>query len=326
MSWLKSLAKNKQLKACFCLRQDGIAMVLFDMVSKRALVHEFITLDGQNEKDLQFGLLELVERYELMGHECRLVLTPNQYQLLTSDCLNVPSEELAQAIKWRMKGLLDYPLDDVVMDVFEIPPHGLSAQKKMVFVAACQHSWLQQRMVLFKKALLTVTQVDISDLALRNLIKQQSAPNETVACLFIDSLTSKILICFDGNLYLVRQLSNHFRLNDTQGVEQLLNSIVVEIKRSYDYCHSELKLNTPTKLLVSPRVVWHKKLFEYLTHHLAIPNESNEVTTVVPLNVNQYFDNEQNINLDKQAQILLALGGGLEGESDLDKVEDHAAN
>jgi len=303
MKWFDALLKKQQYHPCFCLRQEGVSMVIFDQNSQKITAHEFITADLNDDEEVQLLLLELSNRYDLAGKKCQLVLMPGQYQLLMTERLEVPMEEMAQALKWRIKGLLDYPIDDVSISVCEIPPHGISGQKKAVFLAATQQSWLEKKIDQFGRAYMSISNVTIADMAIRNIISDKYDNGQPLACLYIDTLVSKIIIYNKHNLFLIRQLSHNINLNDKGAMSSALDNILLEVQRSYDYCVSELKLNSPSKLIVSPRVVSHKELYDYLQTNLSTPVEAIDL---IP-----YLQVEESLSLERQSQLLLPIGCGL---------------
>src|SRR5450756_1442903 len=61
-------------------------------------------------------LQQAAQEYELGRYRCATLLHPAEYQLLMVDAPNVPREELKAAIRWRVKDLLDYHIDDATMD------------------------------------------------------------------------------------------------------------------------------------------------------------------------------------------------------------------
>src|SRR5687768_6611414 len=64
-------------------------------------------------KDFERVTKELgVERYQ-----CLSVLPSTDYQLLLVDAPNVPAPELKAAVRWKLKDMLDYHVDDATIDV-----------------------------------------------------------------------------------------------------------------------------------------------------------------------------------------------------------------
>src|ERR1700682_6206273 len=55
-------------------------------------------------------------------HQCLTLLPSSDYQLLLVEAPNVPPAELKTAVRWRIKDMLDYHLEDAPIDVLDIPP------------------------------------------------------------------------------------------------------------------------------------------------------------------------------------------------------------
>ena len=57
----------------------------------------------------------------LERYQCTTLLDPGEYQLLMVDAPNVPPPELKSAIRWSVKDLLDFHIDDATVDVLDVP-------------------------------------------------------------------------------------------------------------------------------------------------------------------------------------------------------------
>jgi MSHA biogenesis protein MshI len=305
------LFKSNKKQLAFCLRSDSIAMSIANQNGEIEYC-DFITLQDNKLDDIQMTLKELVSRHQLLGYRCQWVLLPGQYQLLMTDALNIPLEEQAQALRWKMKGLIEYPVDDTAVDIFSIPPHGISGQRKKLFIVATQMSWLEKHVKLFEHSSLKVNKINIADLALRNLISAKEQEQGPFVFFYVESSACKVFIYFGRDLYLVRQLA--ININDTQ--EQVLESIILELQRSFDYCESELKLRAPIKLLLTPKVQLFKGLVERLKENISSPIES--------LNLNDFAISGTTFEPELQAQCLVTAGAVL--ENSLTQERQHATS
>jgi MSHA biogenesis protein MshI len=287
--------KKSGSKLAFCLRHDGVSMAMVNAEHK--ITHcEYIAFKTESLKDIQLSILEFVERYQLVGFPCHWVLYPGQYQLITTDNIDVAENELAQAIKWRVKGLIEYSIDDVTIDACIIPPHGINGQRNKVFVIAAQTSWLQTRLKIFEQSYLNVRKIIHADMAIRNLIMAKEILHGPFICFYLDASICKIIIYFANDLYLVRQLTLDF--SSKKASSQVYNSIILELQRSSDYCVSELKLSPPVKLLVSPKVSTYHGLLARIKDEINIPIESIKLMDF----------SEDNYSLEAQVHGLLAAG------------------
>src|ERR1041385_6627200 len=57
----------------------------------------------------------------LENYQCLTLLPASDYQLLLVDAPNVPALELKTAVRWRIKDMLDYHVEDATIDVLDIP-------------------------------------------------------------------------------------------------------------------------------------------------------------------------------------------------------------
>ncbi len=67
------------------------------------------------------ALEKLARELHFDRYECATLLHPGEYQLLLVEAPAVPQAELKSAIRWRIKDMLDYHVDDAAMDVLDIP-------------------------------------------------------------------------------------------------------------------------------------------------------------------------------------------------------------
>src|SRR5258706_3389120 len=64
----------------------------------------------------------LAKEFHFDRYQCATLLRPGDYQMLVVEAPTVPQAELKSAIRWRIKDLLDYHVDDATVDVLDIPP------------------------------------------------------------------------------------------------------------------------------------------------------------------------------------------------------------
>lgn len=259
------------------------------------------------------GLAEDAERLQILGKSVSLILKPDDYQLITMDAMDIPEADMAKALRWRLKGLVDYPLDDIAIDVFPIPPHGVAGQFKKVFLAVTPLSTLKTKISLFNSAYLTVNQVGISELAIRNLVAL--IPNETHAPSIVMSLYQtqcQILIMQNNQLYLVREIILKPDSLTREPTED--HDILLEIQRSMDYCFSELKLPEVKQIIFMPSFYQAKPLLEFFKKELK--------QDIILLNLADYFTADESFDYEKQSECYTSIGGALTyNEDDYDMDE-----
>jgi MSHA biogenesis protein MshI len=83
------------------------------------LACEYVTLATPQE-----GGKVLAEKIQSLGFEqtrCNFVLAPDDYSLLLVEAPNVEPAELASAAKWKIKDMIDRPLEQLAISVFPVP-------------------------------------------------------------------------------------------------------------------------------------------------------------------------------------------------------------
>ncbi|MEK6243607.1 MAG: agglutinin biogenesis protein MshI, partial [Pseudomonadota bacterium] len=81
-----------------------------------------ITAYGTRRFDGAKNAMEKLARdLRLDGYQCATLLRPGEYQLLLVEAPTVPPAELKSAMRWRVKDMIDYHVDDATLDVLDIP-------------------------------------------------------------------------------------------------------------------------------------------------------------------------------------------------------------
>lgn len=303
----------KQTLAC-CLEESSYSISLVD-ANNRVVIHKHRDFSEKSSLNtLNEALTKDIEHLGLIGLSCRLILTSNQYELLHMDALDVPDEEAPKALRWRLKGLVDYPLNDVAIDVFHIPPHGVAGGRKKIFVAVTPLSALKIKLSTLEMAYLNTDVVTISELALRNFLTFVPLKHEApVIVIGFQQKSCQLLLFFKNDLYLIRELS----LNKKQVEENApeAQSILLEIQRSMDYCQSELKLPGPRQIYLTPSFHKAGELLQFLRDELSVD--------VVLIDMNDYLEIEPKLDLESQHNAFYSISGALTPpENEDDEVEE----
>lgn len=146
----------------------------------------------------------------LKGLETRIMLRPEQYQLLQIDAPMVPPEELRAAARYKVKELLDSHVDDVTLDVMRVGD-GQQKSAGQLFVVAAANTVLRGVLDLAAQMSWTVNVIDIQDNAQRNLqslLAVQEGRNDraTAALVIVDSGQALLTISASDELFYSRRL------------------------------------------------------------------------------------------------------------------------
>ena len=122
---------------------------------------------GDAVNDTQ-DLIRQLQGLGLKGFETRVMLRPEQYQLLQIDAPAVPPEELRLAARYQIREMLHTHVDDVTLDVMRV---GDGQQKGAghLFVVAATNAVLREVLELGEALQWKVSVIDIQETAQRNL-------------------------------------------------------------------------------------------------------------------------------------------------------------
>ena len=281
--------------------------------------------------ELKPALQQLASQPPLARTPWVSVAAEESFSLLLVEAPEVSSTELKAAVRWRVKDLLPFHIDDAVIDVFDIPGQQQRGRPKQMYVVAARISTVQQHIDLLEGSGIDLEVIDIPEMALRNVATLLPENANGVAMLHLGADSGFLTISRDGVLYLTRTIklgyqqlcrhlesaSDHRDSNDEFTIDEVeplnpelaraLDLIVLEVQRSLDYCESHFALPPISGLVLAPMVEAVPPLMSYLASNLGVP--------VRMLDLNAVLDSEQTLDDAMQSRCLLAIGAALRQEN-----------
>ncbi len=171
-----------------------------------------------------------------------LVLPLDQYSVFQLDRPEGLSDgDLADALRWKLKDLLDYSPSDSVCDVFPFPLDAARGRGELVNVVAARKSMVAELVALVNDAGMVLRRVDIAELALRNFASRMDVDQRGVALVHLRDSYGQMVISKGPVLYLSRRLDVSAEdLRDASRQEGAVQSLALEMQRSLDYYESQL--------------------------------------------------------------------------------------
>lgn len=198
------------------------------------------------------------------------LLEPADYQILLVEPPKVPPDELKAAIRWRIKDLLEYHVDDATVDVFEVRSEGDAAAKAMYAVAA-PNQVVQKRIALFDQARIPLRVIDIPEMAQRNVAALFESPGKATAMLAFSSWGGLLTISFHGELLLTRRLEvTAVQLGQREHGDHYRDRVATEITRSLDMFERQRLSVAVGELQLAP-LPQDPELQEFLKAKLYVP-------------------------------------------------------
>lgn len=248
---------------------EGVAFahILRPDASQPQLLHcEYLPAEaGENPLDLLRGRLS---KLGLQGLPCHWVLSGSHYNLLLGEAPKVPAEELAEALRWRIKDLIAYPVTDAVLDAFLLPEDSARGGNRMAYAVVAQRKIIANLVQQARVANLHLKVIDIAELALRNLAETCCDTQRGVALVRMERGGGSLQIVRGGNLYLSRQFSlpyNAGLLDDLPG-----EALVLELQRSLDYFERQLRQAPPSHVFICGENITADKLTPEIRAGLSI--------------------------------------------------------
>ena len=192
-----------------------------------------------------------VDRYN-----CTTLLRAGEYQMLLLEAPAVPPAELKSAIRWRIKDMLDYHVDDATMDVLDIPPESdLPGRSHSMYAVAARNEVIRGRIKAFEEAHIPLGVIDIPETAQRNISALHETEGRGAALLYFNQEFGLLTISCRSELYLSRHID--IGLGQILGAaaearEQLFGRVVLELQRSFDHFERQFQHVPIARLLLGP--------------------------------------------------------------------------
>lgn len=182
-----------------------------------------------------------------------LLLGEGYYQLLLVDVPEVPADEMEAALRLKAAELLHYDLDEASLEVILLPAQAYHGRTRMAFVIAAHQQPLRQWALALARRGLTLSAIDIDQLQLRNLALRASDQQQN-GLLHLRADHCQLLLIYQGELVLSRRFDIGYEDlgADAEGDALILegqtdiqrDSLVLELRRSFDYYESQLGLGS----------------------------------------------------------------------------------
>ena len=224
--------------------------------------------------DLAHALRDNLDR-AAANYPVNALLDFDDYQLLLVEAPDVRPDELRSAVRWRLKDLINFHIDDAIIDVFEIPDQRHQNRNRMMYAVAARASRISDAAAVLEDANFTLETVDIPEMALRNLAMLSEEEVNGIAALHMDEERSMITLSRNGTLYLTRRWGFGSRAireaSDADAVAQLEEQVQLEIQRSLDYYDSHFPIGPLAALILTPSTAAIPGLTGFLTENTDLP-------------------------------------------------------
>lgn len=221
-----------------------------------------VLASGEAWSERTLLLSERVKALGVAGVGCNVVLNQDQYQLFMMDAPKVPAEELRDAVKWKVKDLINYPLEQAVVDVIPLADDCGRAGQKLVYAVVAKKDLVLATIDAVQSAKLSLESIDIDEMSARNLASVASSGPRGAALVHLSAGKGSLSLVKNDCLY----LSRNFSINYQAGLLDDLPSeaLVLELQRSFDYYERQLGQVPPAHIWLFGENVSADKVTEIL--------------------------------------------------------------
>jgi len=209
-------------------------------------------------------------------YQCATLLRPGEYQMLVVEAPTVPPAELKSAIRWRIKDLLDYHVDDATVDILDIPPESEQAGRNhSMYAVAARNEVIQERVKAFESAHIPLVAIVIPEIAQRNISALHEVEGRGAALLYFNNEFGLLTVTCRGELFLSRRIEigmAQMLAAVPESREELFERIVLELQRTLDHFDRQFRYVPVAKLLLGPEPE-ETGLYAHLKTNLDVPLE-----------------------------------------------------
>jgi len=267
---------------------------------------------------------EITKKIQSNNFVISSVIQQQDRQLLLIEAPAVESAELKEAARWKIKDMIDFSIEEAVIDVIEIPNIKELKRAAMLYVVVVKKELIKSIVELCNGSGSDLSIIDIPEMAQRNIAALLSEDQNGVAILSIKSNCSLLTITRQGELYLSRELETGFDqlmasvqdqgtsigVNSDSELDpgsasmlQALERMVLEVQRSLDYYESQYNQPQINALFLAPFAYDIPEIKDYFSTQLGIK------TKVLDFNV--LFTTNEPIPFQLQADAFNAIGAAL---------------
>jgi MSHA biogenesis protein MshI len=244
---------------------------------------ELVALNSfQRSGDDVDALKRLRRELKLGALRCTTLLGSGDYRFVMTELPTVPEAEIKDAVRWRVKDMVDLPVDNATVDVLEIPGEAAVGRPRQCFAAVADNAVVGRRMELFDQAKLQLDAIDVPELAQRNVAALFEEPNRGLAMLSFDEHGGLLTFTYKGELYFVRNSeASPAQLASADGElrERMFERVALEVQRSldtFDRVNSHIPV---TRLLVLLPAA--DGFVDFMRRSVSVPVEVPDLTQVI---------------------------------------------
>lgn len=243
---------------------------------------QFFSID---KRPLPEVLEKIGKELHANNYNCSTLLGAREYNLMAVEAPAVPADELRTAVRWRLKDMLDFPVEKATIDILDIPvDQAMQTRGSTIFAVAAHNNTIEARQHLFVDAAIHMRTIDIPEMAQRNVSALLEPEGRGLAMLSFNADGGLLTVTYKGELYLSRRIDVAMDMlsdSDHERRHAQFDKITLELQRSLDHFDRQFNFINVARLMLTPSTA--VGLDEYLSSNLYTPVETMNLASVLDL-------------------------------------------
>ncbi|TAK74633.1 MAG: hypothetical protein EPO11_06590 [Gammaproteobacteria bacterium] len=256
-------------RCCICLSSNDISLIHLNKTQDAIELLLSETIHYDEAENIPLVLSGIVQQYTLASIPTYWVLSPDYYQLFLIESLPVKAEEFHEALNWRIKSLLSYPIKEATIDYFKLPPKKSSPDNFMIAAITAKTSQLFKISNIMRKSNIELTTIDIPELAMRNLTALYETDEKSTAFIYFYEHLAILNISCQKTLYFTR----HIELTDNAAQPTHYEQLCLNILRYFDYFQSQWRHPSPNRIFIGSEKENTAEIAKILSQNLSLSVE-----------------------------------------------------
>ncbi len=269
MNWFKSRARTRQHAVLSPYLSGAAALQVQD---DGAVARVLAFVQRENAPVSADLLQQIAAEAGIKDAPLIALLGQDHYQTVMVEAPSVPDDEIRSAIRWKVKDLLSFHIDDAVLD--HVPVPGGSGRPASLYVVAAQATAVRALVQPYHDAGLPLDVIDIRETAQHNLAMRITPADYAVAVLHFDGDNGLLTFSFGASLIMSRRIEGRGATG-----ESLLDKVAMEVQRSVDYFERQYSWLPLAKLYLAP-VAAAPALLRRLGEYLPVGAENLDLARV----------------------------------------------
>ena len=276
--WLQPIFVEKRpeptsQRCCFYMCGKTINLVHTNQTANGIELLAYECLHYDEFESVPLLLTGVIARMSLAAVPIQWLLAPDEYQLFLIESLPVSEEEFAKALLWRARSLVSFPIEEAVVDSFKLPPKR-AAVDNMIAAVIAKRPALAMMIDTLKRAGLTVSSINIPELAMRNLSAFYEDDEKSTAFIYFFNHFAILNITRQKTLYFTRRIN----LVAKEGKETFDDEqLCLDLLRYYDYYQSQWRHPSPSRIFIAGNELNLTELAKRLSEYMLLTVEPYQI-------------------------------------------------